>query len=249
MKVGVNGAVRDISDLKVGANGAVQQASELWIGVNGATKKVWPILPVGTEFIIDSVGQTAWTCPVSGLYSIELHGGGGGGGGGNFIERSFVRWDTFEGAGGGGSGLTAQAELTKGNVYTIIIGKGGTAGDAGPGNASVGQGVNGGAGSSSSFGGTYLVSGGTGGQGDETETNNKGGSGAGNIGLSGADGKSVSGTGPSAYDGALGGSGGGKYGGTYGKGGNGGGISSRRPSAPLPGKAGANGACIITYLG
>lgn len=42
MKVGVNGAVRDISDLKVGANGAVRQASELWIGVNGATKKVWP---------------------------------------------------------------------------------------------------------------------------------------------------------------------------------------------------------------
>lgn len=42
MKVGVNGAVRDISDLKVGANGAVHAASELWAGLNGATKKVWP---------------------------------------------------------------------------------------------------------------------------------------------------------------------------------------------------------------
>ncbi len=42
MKVGVNGAVRDISDLKVGANGAVHAASELWVGLNGATKKVWP---------------------------------------------------------------------------------------------------------------------------------------------------------------------------------------------------------------
>lgn len=42
MKVGINGAVRDISDLKVGANGAVHAASELWVGLNGATKKVWP---------------------------------------------------------------------------------------------------------------------------------------------------------------------------------------------------------------
>ena len=42
MKVGVNGAVRDISDLKVGANGAVRAVSELWVGLNGATKKVWP---------------------------------------------------------------------------------------------------------------------------------------------------------------------------------------------------------------
>lgn len=42
MKVGVNGAVRDISDLKVGVSGAVHAASELWVGLNGATKKVWP---------------------------------------------------------------------------------------------------------------------------------------------------------------------------------------------------------------
>lgn len=42
MKVGVNGAVRDISDLKVGVSGAGHAASELWVGLNGATKKVWP---------------------------------------------------------------------------------------------------------------------------------------------------------------------------------------------------------------
>lgn len=42
MKVGVNGAVRDISDLKVGASGAVRAVSEAYIGVAGATKKVWP---------------------------------------------------------------------------------------------------------------------------------------------------------------------------------------------------------------
>lgn len=45
MKVGVNGAVRDISDLKVGANGAVRAVSEVYIGVNGAVKKVWPTYP------------------------------------------------------------------------------------------------------------------------------------------------------------------------------------------------------------
>lgn len=45
MKVGVNGAVRDISDLRVGANGAVRAVSELWVGLNGATKKVWPTYP------------------------------------------------------------------------------------------------------------------------------------------------------------------------------------------------------------
>lgn len=42
MKVGVNGAVRDISDIKVGASGAVRAVPEAYIGVAGATKKVWP---------------------------------------------------------------------------------------------------------------------------------------------------------------------------------------------------------------
>lgn len=52
MKVGVNGAVRDISDLKVGANGAVRAVSEAYIGVNGAVKKVWPTYSiVKTEHI------------------------------------------------------------------------------------------------------------------------------------------------------------------------------------------------------
>ena len=45
MKVGVNGAVRDISDIKVGASGAVRAVSEGYIGVAGATKKVWPSFP------------------------------------------------------------------------------------------------------------------------------------------------------------------------------------------------------------
>lgn len=53
MKVGINGASRDISDLKVGVSGAARQASELWIGVDGATKKVWPVLPAPGKSLND----------------------------------------------------------------------------------------------------------------------------------------------------------------------------------------------------
>lgn len=42
MKVGINGAVRDISDLKVGVSGVVRSVSEAYVGINGAIKKVWP---------------------------------------------------------------------------------------------------------------------------------------------------------------------------------------------------------------
>lgn len=44
MKVGVNGAVRNISDIKVGASGAVRAVSEGYAGVGGAVKKIWPVI-------------------------------------------------------------------------------------------------------------------------------------------------------------------------------------------------------------
>lgn len=53
MNVGINGVIRDISDLKVGISGAVRNASELWVGVNGATEKVWPILPAPGKALDD----------------------------------------------------------------------------------------------------------------------------------------------------------------------------------------------------
>lgn len=121
MKVGVNGAVRDISDLKVGANGAVRQASELWIGVNGAAKKVWPTLPVGTVITLDTVGSGSWECPASGSWGIELHGGGGPGGNGS----SSSTWYGNSGGGGGGSGEYTTVNLVEGTVYDYTIGKGG----------------------------------------------------------------------------------------------------------------------------
>ena len=115
MKVGVNGAVRDISDLKVGVSGAVRQASELWIGVNGAAKKVWPIIPVGYQVILDTVGEGTWTCPVSGKWHIELHGGGGAG--------SNFDWTNLKsGGGGGGSGEEYEIILNAGETISYNIG-------------------------------------------------------------------------------------------------------------------------------
>lgn len=116
MKVGVNGAVRDISDLKVGANGAVRQASELWIGVNGAVKKVWPTFPVGSQVILDIVGEGTWTCPASGRWRIEGHGGGGAGG-------DLDLFGNTGGGGGGGSGEEYEATLNANEAISYFIGK------------------------------------------------------------------------------------------------------------------------------
>ena len=116
MKVGVNGAVRDISDLKVGANGAVRQASELWIGINGAATKVWPIIEVGYQEILDTVGSGTWVCPASGQWEVEGHGGGCGG-----YQGSSSRG----GNGGGGSGEVYTIDLASGQKISYRIGGGG----------------------------------------------------------------------------------------------------------------------------
>lgn len=57
MKVGVNGAVRDISDIKVGVSGAVRAVSEAYIGVAGATKKVWPNKKVLNDCTWDEISE------------------------------------------------------------------------------------------------------------------------------------------------------------------------------------------------
>lgn len=75
MKVGVNGAVRDISDLKVGVSGAVRAVSEAYIGVNGAVKKVWPSYkPV----VLDSMSEYNETdsSPVDQVFGINENGWG-----------------------------------------------------------------------------------------------------------------------------------------------------------------------------
>lgn len=116
MKVGINGAVRDISDFKVGVNGAVHAVSELWIGINGAAKKVWPIIEVGYQEILDTVGSGEWTCPASGQWEVEGHGGGCGG-----YQGARYR----SGDGGGGSGEVYTIDLASGQKISYRIGRGG----------------------------------------------------------------------------------------------------------------------------
>ena len=113
MKVGVNGAVRDISDLKVGVSGAVRQASELWIGVNGAVKKVWPNIPVGYQDILDTVGSGTWVCPASGQWEVEGHGAGGHGSARAYSGRG--------GSGGGGSGEIETITINAGEAVSYSI--------------------------------------------------------------------------------------------------------------------------------
>ena len=118
MKVGVNGAVRDISDFKAGVNGAVHAVSELWIGVNGAVKKVWPLIEVGYQEILDTVGSGTWVCPASGQWEVEGHGGGCGGYRGAKGSSG--------GRGGGGSGDISTIIITAGEAISYEVGQGGT---------------------------------------------------------------------------------------------------------------------------
>lgn len=70
MKVGVNGAVRDISDLKVGANGAVRAVSEVYIGVNGAVKKVWPTILLLNDYSWDEISAISASGDASNYFEI-----------------------------------------------------------------------------------------------------------------------------------------------------------------------------------
>ncbi|MFR5780797.1 MAG: hypothetical protein ACLUGA_07445 [Oscillospiraceae bacterium] len=228
MKVGINGAVHDFSDMRVGINGAVRQASELWIGVNGAAKKVWPTFPVGGTVVIDTVGRSDWVCPVSGRWQVEMHGGGGGPagrgqGGSGYVPRGA----------GGGSGNVSTFTLIAGENYAIVIGKGGT-----PGTDAINwtPATNGEDGEATQFVGEMNGKVGTtncpGGGGGDTE-NNRGGAASGNLATAGA-----------SYNGQLFLAGGlgnkNKPKRKYGNGGD---------SAKAKNKPGENGAIILTYLG
>lgn len=83
-----------------------------------------PTVPVGTTYTITESGS--WTCPASGDWRIELHGGGGGGAS-----------DALQGiyATGGGSGEIYTASLKYGDVINVTIGNAGAAWQ--PGAASV----------------------------------------------------------------------------------------------------------------
>lgn len=235
MKVGVNGAVRDISDLKVGANGAVRAVSEAYIGVNGAVKKVWPTFPVGSVIVLDTVGPGSWECPASGQWEIEIHGGGGGGGYGQRGSSA----GGVSGGGGGGSGKQVTMLLEKGTKYSYTIGFGGPAGtrETQPS-----------AGAATRITGIASVDGGYPGGNSETSTGGSAGRGVGELSTYG-------GRGTKSFDSsslAEGGAGG--YGNKnkptqrYGNGGKGG--DGARVFGPVTeGQPGEDGAIILTYLG
>lgn len=132
MKVGVSGAVRDISDLKVGVSGAVRAVSEAYIGVNGAVKKVWPLLPVGTQIVLDTVGSGTWECLASGRWTLEMHGGGGAAVGN---QLQIGPWGSgliilTQAYAGGASGSTQTVTLSGGTKYNYMIGGGAVGGVA-----------------------------------------------------------------------------------------------------------------------
>lgn len=80
-----------------------------------------PPLPVGTTYTI-TTNQT-WTCPATGQWQVELHGGGGGGSAGVISGYSFTA-----GGGGGGSGEMYTIGLSRGQNYDVTIGMGGSVG-------------------------------------------------------------------------------------------------------------------------
>lgn len=130
---------------------------------------------VGTQWIIDQVGSGVWSCPATGTYEVELHGGGGGGGG--VIASS--TGDAKYGGGGSGSGELYTMQLNEGDIaYTVGAGgTGGLSNTNGGASSFGGKSINGGnagsdyyvmagvgslAGSGPAGGNTYRVSGGLG---------------------------------------------------------------------------------------
>ena len=98
MKVGVNGAVRDISDLKVGVSGAVRAVSEGYAGVGGAVKKIWPV--------IRTLNDYTWA---------EISAISSAGTGANYWEAGDCKQVTL-------NGTVGSLSLSNFSTYAFIIG-------------------------------------------------------------------------------------------------------------------------------
>ena len=176
--------------------------------------------------------------PITGKYSIEMHGGGGGGGGGAQVSMSAWNDVGASGGTGGGSGATYTTILNQGDSYALTIGKGGSGGsrdtDSGVQLTVEATGGKGGTGGTTKFGNLYSVEGGTGGTGGYAMINDTGHTTKSRNGSSGtAKGNLASGSSGGATTGSYGNGGSGGYGGRYD-------VSS--------GSAGQNGAVIIKLI-
>lgn len=176
--------------------------------------------------------------PITGTYSIEMHGGGGGGGGGVYC-RTYMGTGSptacAYGGAGGGSGELYTATLTKGTSYALTIGKGGSGGNGAEDEANIAEATadNGQDGGTTKFGNLYSISGGKGGGGAHVYLyNNK-------EVDDGANGASVGSLASGKSGGATTGS--------YGDGGSGG--SATYYSGAESGSTGQNGVIIIKLIG
>ena len=70
MKVGINGAVRDISDLKVGVSGAVRAVSEGYAGVGGAVKKIWPVIGTLNDYTWDEISEISSSGEAASMFKV-----------------------------------------------------------------------------------------------------------------------------------------------------------------------------------
>lgn len=70
MKVGVNGAVRDISDIKVGVSGAVRAVSEGYAGVGGAVKKIWPVIRTLNDYTWDEISEISSSGEAASMFKV-----------------------------------------------------------------------------------------------------------------------------------------------------------------------------------
>lgn len=70
MNVGVNGAVRDISDLKVGVSGAVRAVSEGYAGVGGAVKKIWPVIRALNDYTWDEISEISSSSEAASMFKV-----------------------------------------------------------------------------------------------------------------------------------------------------------------------------------
>lgn len=185
---------------------------------NNPMAYIEPPLPVGKSYTITSSGT--WTCPATGHWQIELHGGGGGGGGGAYTG----------GGGGGGSGELYTARIPSGALLIISIGSGGVSGGStGDGGDGTPTNISGGL--------TLSCEGGKGGRRGLYGTPGQGGAPSGSLATSGGDGDQYRNPGAGGYGDRS------NRSQKYGNGGDGGGYSNSKGAAGQPGVA------ILTYLG
>lgn len=79
-------------------------------------KDTGPKIPVGTQWILDTVGSGTWEVPATGEYEIEMHGAGG-----NATIRPIHYMDYY--ISGGGSGELYTTMLEAGEVIDYVVGR------------------------------------------------------------------------------------------------------------------------------